>query len=85
LNPTAQNHSFPSATARHVGDLGNVLVDASGAASVTFTDSVISLVPGSTGYIPGYVLMVHSGVDDGVSQPTGAAGARLGCSVIAAA
>ena len=85
LNPTAQNHSFPSAVMRHVGDLGNVAVDASGAVSTTFTDSVISLFPGSPGYITGYVLMVHAAPDDGITQPTGGAGARLGCSVIVAA
>ena len=69
-----------------MGDLGNVAADASGAATATFTDSVISLTPTSPGYITNYVLVVHSGIDDGgVTQPTGNAGARLGCSVIVAA
>jgi len=85
LNPTAQNHSFPSAVARHVGDLGNIVVDASGAVTTTFTDSVISLFPSSPGFITGYVLVVHAGIDDGITQPTGGAGSRLGCSIIAAA
>ena len=82
LNPFARPHSYPSNVTRHVGDLGNIVVDAQGVATATFTDSVISLNAGSPARITGYVLMVHSGVDDGTTQPTGGAGARLGCSVI---
>ena len=85
LNPFAMPHSLPSNVTRHLGDLGNIFADADGTAQQTFTDHAISLVAGSPSLITGFVVVVHSGADDGTTQPTGGAGSRLGCAVINAA
>jgi Cu/Zn superoxide dismutase len=63
-----------------MGDLGNIEANAEGVA--TF-DAVFPAV--DMGMITGRGLIVHAGEDDLVSQPTGAAGARLGCGVIGVA
>ena len=82
FNPANHPHGGPdaTATARHAGDFGNVEAGADGAASGSFTDTVARLA-GADG-IAGKALMVHAGVDDLQSQPSGDAGARVGCGVI---
>ena len=82
FNPANHPHGGPNAaaTARHAGDFGNVEAAADGTASGSFTDTVARL-SGADG-IAGKALMVHGGVDDLQSQPSGDAGARVGCGVI---
>jgi Cu-Zn family superoxide dismutase len=82
FNPYSTNHGFPAARVRHVGDLGNVFSDDSGNVVATFTDVQLSLVAGAPASIAGLTVVLHADPDDGVSQPTGNAGARLGCSLI---
>src|SRR6266487_6308073 len=43
FNPTNQPHGGPDADARHVGDMGNIEADASGAGKVNYLDHNISL------------------------------------------
>src|SRR5881398_1149884 len=43
FNPTKQPHAGPDVDARHVGDMGNVEADASGAAKVEYLDHHMSL------------------------------------------
>uniref|UniRef100_A0A0S2A455 Superoxide dismutase [Cu-Zn] n=1 Tax=Chrysomela lapponica TaxID=153811 RepID=A0A0S2A455_CHRLA len=86
FNPHRSNHGAPSATERHVGDLGNIEADQSGVAHFQFQDSVIAL-QGDQGII-GRAMVVHEGVDDlgkggqSDSLTTGHAGGRLACGVI---
>ncbi len=80
FNPTHQKHGAPTDTERHVGDLGNVTADANGKAHYTYIDHDIAL-HGSNNII-GRSVIVHADKDDFVSQPTGNAGARVGCGVI---
>lgn len=85
-NPEGKNHGGPSASVRHVGDLGNVRSDASGKVEVLITDSVIQLIGPHS--IIGRAMVIHKDVDDlglgnySDSLTTGHAGARLGCGVI---
>lgn len=82
FNPNSKDHGAPDAAVRHVGDLGNVVADASGVAKVNITDKQISLVGDNS--VLGRTLVVHADQDDlGVgghelSKTTGNAGARLG-------
>ncbi|WP_234567190.1 superoxide dismutase family protein [Rhodohalobacter sp. 614A] len=76
-NPSGDDHGAPSDDARHMGDLGNLPVDAQGTASADFIDTHVELSS-----ILGRGMILHAGEDDLTSQPTGAAGARLACGVI---
>ncbi|MEM8602132.1 MAG: superoxide dismutase family protein, partial [Bacteroidota bacterium] len=83
FNPGGHDHGAPSneADARHKGDLGNIEADPDGLAEGAFADTVLRL-DGETSIV-GKAFIVHAGEDDLSSQPSGAAGARVGCGIIA--
>ena len=87
FNPYGKKHGCPGKKERHVGDLGNLVVDSHGQARYTTYDDVIQL-RGSKCNILGRGLIVHADPDDcgeGVfsdSLVTGHAGKRVACAVI---
>jgi len=83
-NPTAQPHgAWGDATGYHKGDIGNFKTNASGRATLTKTTDEWCIGCGdATKDILGKAVIVHIGVDDLESQPSGAAGARVGCAGI---
>ena len=87
-NPLGNTHGGPSASIRHIGDLGNIFADDNGEAAVNITDSIASLT-GATSVV-GRAIVVHATVDDlgqggdTGSLTTGNAGGRLGCCQIKA-
>ena len=80
FNPTGSLHGGPEDERRHVGDLGNITADDRGGARFSFVDDRLAMEGEKS--IVGRGLIVHEGRDDLVSQPTGAAGARVGMAVI---
>ena len=90
---SAGGHYDPEMTGRHglpnseepihAGDLGNLNADENGEASYDAMIMGIS-IGGSASPILGRVVIVHALPDDG-GQPTGNAGARIGCGVIGVA
>lgn len=80
-NPDGHDHAGPGAPKKHAGDLGNLTADAKGNAHLELTLTHIS-VAGMKNPIVGRGMIVHAGTDDLKSQPTGAAGARIGYGVI---
>jgi len=86
LNPFKKTHGGPDDAERHVGDLGNIVADASGNAKINLQDKQISL-EGATSIL-GRALVVHEKKDDygkggdDESKKTGNAGPRLACGVI---
>ncbi len=82
FNTQGTPHGSPDASVeqRHVGDLGNILVDVSGSGKYDRVDQIISL--SGTDSIVGKAVIIHSGEDDLTSQPTGNAGSRLACGII---
>jgi len=80
FNPEGARHGAPSDANRHVGDLGNITADESGIGDYNRIDTLIAF-SGSHDII-GRGLIVHSGEDDFMTQPTGGAGARMACGVI---
>ena len=81
FNPTNKPHAGPDSAARHVGDMGNVDADASGAAKLNYVDHEISLTNDQRSVI-GRSVVVHAKADDLKSQPAGDSGARVACGVI---
>ena len=77
FNPAGNDHSGPDAESRHMGDMGNITADATGNASINYTDQTINI-----DQIIGRGIVVHAGEDDLNSQPSGAAGPRVACGVI---
>jgi Cu-Zn family superoxide dismutase len=80
FNPDMKQHGAPTDMDRHVGDLGNLDAGADSTAHYDRTDTQISF--SGTHSIIGRGVIIHSGEDDFVSQPTGNAGSRVACGVI---
>lgn len=79
-NPTGSRHGAPGDAERHMGDLGNLVADSTGAAYYERVDSMLELSGDHS--IVGRAVVVHAGEDDLTSQPTGDAGGRVACGVI---
>jgi len=83
-NPTGQPHgAWGDETGYHKGDIGNITANNNGRATVTKTTDEWCIGCGdNTKDILGKAIIVHIGEDDLKSQPSGAAGARIGCAGI---
>lgn len=80
-NPGMQMHGAPGATS-HLGDLGNMTVNADGSGMLTATNAMWEIGTGSATDIVGKAVVVHGMADDLMMQPAGNAGPRIGCGVI---
>ncbi|WP_044403834.1 superoxide dismutase family protein [Lacinutrix sp. Hel_I_90] len=80
-NPTNQPHGKWGDTAGyHKGDIGNFTADDKGMAVVNFSTDEWCIGCGDANKdILGKAVIVHQGVDDFTSQPSGAAGSRVSC------
>ena len=81
-NPTGVAHGKWGEGEFHLGDIGNITVGADGTGSITLTTDLWDIGTGSDVDVVGKGIIVHADADDFVSQPSGAAGARIGCGVI---
>jgi len=83
-NPTFQPHAkWGAKEGYHKGDIGNFNADADGNATLEFsTDEWCIGCDDETKNIVGKAVIVHQGVDDFTSQPSGAAGKRVSCTGI---
>lgn len=75
--PEEDPHGAPDAGQRHMGDLGNLEAGEDGHAMYSRVDEHVKLH-----YIIGRAVVVHGGEDDLTSQPSGAAGPRVGIGVV---
>ena len=80
-NPTFENHgAWGSKDGYHKGDIGNFLADNNGNGGITFsTDQWCLGCDDDTKNLIGKAVIIHQGTDDLISQPSGAAGARISC------
>lgn len=80
-NPTFERHGkWGDAEGYHKGDIGNFNADANGNGELHFkTDEWCIGCGDDTKDILGKSVIVHAGVDDFVTQPTGDAGGRISC------
>ena len=81
FNPDGKKHGRPTDAERHAGDLGNIKVEADGTGKLELTDSILTVKAGDTYSVIGKAIIVHEKADD-FGQPTGNAGARIGCGEI---
>jgi Cu-Zn family superoxide dismutase len=81
FNPTGAPHAAPSADHHHAGDFGNVTADANGEVHSTFTTRAITVADTAESVV-GHAVILHAKEDDLTTQPSGNAGARIGCGVI---
>jgi superoxide dismutase, Cu-Zn family len=81
-NPTKSSHGKWGQGQFHLGDIGNVQLDAQGKGSLELETTLWSVGTGATNDVAGKAIMVHEKADDFTTQPTGNAGGRIGCGVI---
>ncbi len=83
-NPTNEAHGkWGAAEGFHKGDIGNFVANADGTGSVEFdTDQWCLGCEDPNKDLLGKGVIVHQGVDDFTTQPTGNAGGRISCTGI---
>ncbi|MDP3700402.1 MAG: superoxide dismutase family protein [Hylemonella sp.] len=82
FNPGSRKHGAHGGGEHHAGDLPSLKADANGVARFSFESRTIAVGSGSNDIV-GRGLIVHRDPDDYTTQPTGNAGPRLACAVIA--
>lgn len=84
-NPTTAQHGRENPLGAHLGDLPNLIVGANGQGSVSYTVNGAGLASGQypVADADGAALIVHAQADDYRTDPSGNAGGRLACAVIA--
>lgn len=81
-NPTNAQHGKWGSGSFHLGDIGNVKLNAQGKGTMTLTTDLWTLGGKANKNILGKSMIVHGGADDYKTQPTGNSGTRIGCGVI---
>ncbi|KAI3599322.1 Superoxide dismutase (Cu-Zn) precursor [Cupriavidus necator H850] len=83
FNPTGKPHGQMTMPDHHAGDMNNVTADANGNVRVSMLLPDLTVGTGANGVI-GRAVVVHKDPDDYKTQPTGNAGGRIACGVVAA-
>ena len=82
-NPNNKNHGEWGSGSHHMGDIANLFADSSGNSSLNFeTDLWCLNCKEESNNIIGKSIIIHQGLDDFYSQPSGNAGKRIGCGII---
>lgn len=86
FNPEDKEHGLMHPEGAHLGDLPNIEADISGNVDVELILSEATLLDGKNSILKGEgtALIIHESPDDGYSQPSGNAGARILCGKITA-
>ena len=82
-NPNNKKHGEWGSESHHKGDIANLFADSSGNSSLKFETDLWCLGCKDESYnILGKSIIIHQGLDDFHSQPSGNAGKRIGCGII---
>lgn len=81
-NPTNAQHGKWGSANFHTGDIGNIKLDSKGKGTMSLTTDLWTLGGKADKNILGKSIIVHGGMDDYKTQPSGNSGARIGCGVI---
>lgn len=79
LNPTGKQHGLENPAGSHEGDLPMLVADTAGAGALTFT------VPATLSTLfdaDGAAFVIHAGMDDMKTDPSGNSGSRVMCGVL---
>lgn len=85
-NPTGMSHGTMTPGGPHAGDMMNIEIDSDGKGMMTVINERVSI--NGDNDLPalfdedGSALIIHAGADDYTSQPSGAAGPRIGCALL---
>jgi len=84
FNPTGEQHGWHNPQGHHAGDAPNVHVHQDGRLAVEYFTDAVTLGEGETSVFDddGSAIVIHEGADDYMTDPAGAAGARIACGVI---
>ena len=81
-NPTNAQHGKWGSSSFHSGDIGNVKLNSKGKGTLSISTDLWTLGGKPDKNILGRSIIVHGGVDDYTTQPSGNSGTRIGCGVI---
>jgi Cu-Zn family superoxide dismutase len=81
-NPTNENHGKWGEGQYHSGDIGNIQLNGEGKGEIKVSSNRWTIGGDDKTNILNRAVIVHSGVDDYKTQPSGNAGSRIGCGVI---
>ena len=81
-NPTNVAHGKWGEGEFHLGDIGNIDVGEDGTGTIELATDLWEIGTSSIYDVVGKGIIVHADADDFTSQPSGNAGARIGCGVI---
>lgn len=79
LNPGGHQHGRLNPMGTHMGDLPNLIVDATGRGVMDFE---LSAAAASLFDVDGTALIIHAAADDERTDPSGNSGARFACAVL---
>jgi Cu-Zn family superoxide dismutase len=81
-NPTNEKHGKWGSGEYHSGDIGNIELNDAGDGEIKLTSKRWTIGGDEKTNVLNRSIIVHSGVDDYQTQPTGNSGSRIGCGVI---
>ncbi len=86
-NPMEKSHGMKHPEGKHAGDMPNLKPNKKGESETQVLNTQITLGSSTDKQATvfdedGSAIVIHAGADDHMSQPSGAAGARIACGVI---
>ena len=85
FNPDGKKHGLMAPEGHHAGDMPNLHIPQSGELLVEVLNPAMTLEQGKPNSVfgpNGTAIVIHAGVDDYKTDPTGNAGGRIACGVI---
>lgn len=85
FNPASKKHGMEATEGSHAGDMPNLHIPANGELTIEIANHMVTLAKGQPNSLfdaDGSALIIHAGVDDYKTDPTGNAGDRIACGVI---